>query len=176
VPAAAADPLPCRRLGDGGGHAGDDLLPARRAGERELEVGPADPLEVGVALDEAGDREAAGELDHAGRGADPGRDLLPRAERHDAAVGHGERLGFGTGRIHGDDPAALQDELGRRRVGRGRGGREEEGEEEGVHGKPPGRGVRNGAILSVAGLRAAAAKGMLGRGIHHRPGRAAADV
>ena len=83
MPAAAADPLAGLGLARRGGHLLDDLAPVRGPGEVEDHLGFAQREVVGVAVDEAGDRQAAVEFDRFGFGADVGGDFAIATDRDD---------------------------------------------------------------------------------------------
>ena len=92
----------------------DDLVPASRRGEVELHQRVAEAREVAVALDEAGDREPAREVDDRASRARRARDLGVGADRDDPVAADRERLRLGPRRVHGHDLAAAQHQIGRR--------------------------------------------------------------
>jgi hypothetical protein len=69
-------------------------------------------LDVGVAVDQAGDDGAAGEVDVPCAVAGRGEDLGVTADRGDPVAAHGHRGRGRAGRIHGDNPAAGEDDVG----------------------------------------------------------------
>ena len=89
--------------------------------------------------------EAAVELDDFGFGADVRFDLVVAADRHDPAVGYGERFGHRVVGVDGRDGAAAQHEVGGGggvSLGIAAGGEEESGAGEGREGWKAGSGVR----------------------------------
>ena len=65
-----------------------------------------------MAFDEAGDRQAAAQIDNFGARARLRGDLPIRPEGGDLAAGDGDGFGLGTGGVEGDDLAVGQDEVG----------------------------------------------------------------
>ena len=64
--ASAQDPLAGFRLGDSIRDHGDHFVPVLDVHQIEVQLGPADAREVGMALDETGNRERAVQIDHCG--------------------------------------------------------------------------------------------------------------
>jgi hypothetical protein len=125
---AAADDRPLGvRLGPGG-QPGHGLGDRGRALEVEGQFAPADAVEVGVAVGEAGEQGGALQVD--GFQSVGGGRVGGGADVDDASVAHLHHLGGGGGVDAGvDRPAADDEVLGR--GGRGRPG-EQEGEEQGA--------------------------------------------
>ena len=115
VPAAPDDPLPGLRLLDRLGDHRDDLAPARRLHQLQVQLCLADAVEVAVALDEARDDELPLRVDHLRRGADVALDVVAGAERLDAIAADGDRLHLGHPVLHRHDLRVGDDEVGRLR-------------------------------------------------------------
>ena len=83
-------------------YAQDEVLGARRV------------LDVVVSIDEAGQQALAVELDDLGRRPDPGLDIPTGAHGSDTIADDRYRLMEAALRVHGDDVATTQDEVGAR--------------------------------------------------------------
>ena len=70
------------------------------------------PVEVGVAVDEARQKRAPGEVDHAGRRGGEIENRGVTADRQDPPVGDGQRRRVGLASHRRVDPTVVQDELG----------------------------------------------------------------
>ena len=144
VPAAPEDPLARRATGRGGRHRGDRVGLARDAAQRHALERGAEPGEVAVGVDQPRRDRAAREVDDARRGAGERAHLGVVTDRDDAAVAdrHGARAR--PRRVHRDHVAADEDEVGRRRGGRGAVGAAARGEpgqgDDGDDGDDDGRG------------------------------------
>ena len=79
VPGAEVEPAPRRHLRGRRADPSRELLGRRRVAQVETEQREAAGDEVGVGVDEAGHDAAAAEIEHAGAGPDPGRDLGRRS-------------------------------------------------------------------------------------------------
>jgi hypothetical protein len=117
VPPVADDPFARPRGARGLGDARHDLVPRARRGEIELLLHLAEPREVPVSLDEAGNRQPPSEVDHARRRRDEPAHLCRGAHREDAIARDRHRLGFRVRRVDGDDVAVDQGERGALRLG-----------------------------------------------------------
>ena len=112
VPAAAQKPA--LALGRGGlGHLGGAGGGVGQAAHVDLGQGLADAVEVGVAVDQAGNRDPAVEVDDLRPLPREGQCGAVVAHQHDPSVGDGQRRGawFRLGLQHGHHPPTVEDEV-----------------------------------------------------------------
>ena len=117
-------------------------------------LGGAHPM--GVVVDQARNDGAAGEIDHARRGALERLDLGRGPDLDDALTADGERLRDGEAVVDRDDLAVHQDEVGRLRVrGGGYADQQRQSDRDGVeqsHFYPPGEAFSFDAAISRSSL------------------------
>ena len=127
VPAAADDRFAGLGLLGRGGHKGHDVVPAMGLRQVQAQLGFAEARKMHMGVDPARSRQLAAEIDDLGGRADIPRNRSARPHRFDAVAPNSQSLDFRPGRIHRDDAAIGQDEIGGRQLlrrGRSRGGRE----------------------------------------------------
>jgi hypothetical protein len=100
--------------GDARLHGGKDVADRSRA--RQVDTGAAAGARKMV-VHQAGDHGAAAQVDHARGRAGERAQLIVVADGEDAVAADGDALVNGKGAVDGNDPAAVKDEVGRRRPG-----------------------------------------------------------
>ena len=145
MPSAPQNPLARLGLFSGASHLRDDLIPG--AGLAQIESKPvfADAGEVPMAFDKAGDGELPVQIDYRSPRTNPFVCIGIAAQRRDPIAARRQRLHGRPRRVHRDNLAIAEDEIGR--LAEGYGG-EEDGErgeshenQDNVSCRPPERGT-----------------------------------
>ncbi len=128
VPSATDDPSARLGLARRRSNHGDDIVPGTGIAKIQGHLECAESREVTVPFDESGDRQLTAEVDHVRRRPNVFADFRVRSDRLNPAARYSNGLRGRFRRIHRDDLAIAQYEVGRGgSQGRGEGQKEGEG-------------------------------------------------
>ncbi len=113
VPPPSQYPLTGGRFLRCGAHQGDDLVPGLRTHKLQLHFCLADAPQMGVAFDEAGNGKTAVQVDHTGRGAHVGLDVVLAPDCRDSISAYRDGLSDGAPLVDGRDAPVAQHQVGR---------------------------------------------------------------